>query len=214
MRKNSQNQLSIRMILRQATHHHHVALNRNPMLSPIMEKRISLLEYKHLLQAYLPLYERLESIISRALADYLPEFDYSQRFKTAWLHQDLLVMTCELRNSVEIESYRPCEPSNASELIGLLYVLEGSTLGGQVISRLISQRFSIGAETGLRFFCGYGLQTQALWEEFISLASNRIGEDREAINCASQYACQIFSEIGAYLSSYHRRVNSNEQYSS
>lgn len=173
MRKDSHKLFRIRTILRQATHHHHVALNRNPMLSPIMEKRISLLEYKHLLLAYLPLYEELESIISSTLTDYIPEFDYSQRYKAAWLRQDLLAMKCELSNPVEIESYRPCEPSNASELIGLLYVLEGSTLGGQVISRLISQRFSINADAGLRFFCGYGLETQSFWEEFLSLADTK-----------------------------------------
>ena len=48
---------------------------------------------------------------------------------------------------------------------GALYVLEGSTLGGQLISRALGEAAWAPAE-GLRYFNPYGRRTAAMWGQF------------------------------------------------
>jgi heme oxygenase len=56
------------------------------------------------------------------------------------------------------------EPLSVAEALGALYVIEGSTLGGQVIMRsLQGTDFEAGAT---RFFDAYGPRTGAMWKAF------------------------------------------------
>lgn len=50
--------------------------------------------------------------------------------------------------------------------IGCLYVLEGATLGGQVISEHVRRMLGITAASGGAFFAGYGECTGAMWLAF------------------------------------------------
>ena len=50
--------------------------------------------------------------------------------------------------------------------LGCMYVLEGSTLGSQIIARHLAQRFAIDSGSGAAFFNAYGRTTGARWAEF------------------------------------------------
>lgn len=56
--------------------------------------------------------------------------------------------------------------SNLAHCMGGLYVLEGSTLGGQIISRMIGGSLGYTPEAGCAFFAGYGAQTGSMWKSF------------------------------------------------
>jgi heme oxygenase len=47
-----------------------------------------------------------------------------------------------------------------------MYVLEGSTLGGVHLSKMIRDRVNLDSRKGLKFFNGYGEQTLSRWEAF------------------------------------------------
>jgi heme oxygenase len=49
---------------------------------------------------------------------------------------------------------------------GCLYVLEGATLGGQIISGHVASRFGYSAQHGAAFFHGYGSETGTMWRTF------------------------------------------------
>jgi heme oxygenase (biliverdin-IX-beta and delta-forming) len=49
---------------------------------------------------------------------------------------------------------------------GSLYVMEGSTLGGQVISEALRREARWAPPEGLRYFDPYGRQTGAMWRTF------------------------------------------------
>jgi heme oxygenase len=53
-----------------------------------------------------------------------------------------------------------------SEQLGCLYVLEGSTLGGQIIARELENRLGLTPATGAAFFRGAGRETAAHWRAF------------------------------------------------
>jgi heme oxygenase len=68
---------------------------------------------------------------------------------------------------------------------GCLYVLEGSALGGRVISKRVKQTLGLGPATGGAYFHGLGRQTASHWSEFLAAlntipANSLMGADAEA----------------------------------
>jgi heme oxygenase len=53
------------------------------------------------------------------------------------------------------------------DAIGCLYVLEGSTLGGQIILRHAEERLGLTAANGAGFFHGYGARTGEMWRQLV-----------------------------------------------
>lgn len=49
---------------------------------------------------------------------------------------------------------------------GSAYVIEGSTLGGRVISRHLTTTLGLTPENGASYFAGYGANTGVMWNEF------------------------------------------------
>lgn len=52
---------------------------------------------------------------------------------------------------------------------GCLYVLEGATLGGQIITRQLGPSLGITAEAGGSFFASYGHDIGAMWRSYRAL---------------------------------------------
>ena len=57
-----------------------------------------------------------------------------------------------------------------AEGIGCLYVLEGSTLGGQFILRALQERLGLSPDREARFFASYGKHVGSMWKSFGSFA--------------------------------------------
>jgi heme oxygenase (biliverdin-IX-beta and delta-forming) len=78
---------------------------------------------------------------------------------------------------------------NALQAFGALYVIEGSTLGGKIISKMMAQQLGITDNKGLSFFKGYGDQTDAMWDAFKQNLNKYVkseGEAAEVIEAANQ----------------------------
>jgi heme oxygenase len=85
--------------------------------------------------------------------------------KTPLLIADLDVLGARAPAQLPLCTELP-ELFSAAQVLGCLYVLEGATLGGQVISRHLRTTLGIGPETGGRLFHGYGEQTAAHFRAF------------------------------------------------
>jgi heme oxygenase len=121
--------------------------------------------YRSLLEAFYGLYCPLESEIERSfpeIAPWLP--DIAERMRAASLRLDL----CALGNTCP--EALPCAPvpplGSLSERFGCLYVLEGSTLGGQFIIREIASHLSYTPENGCSFFASHGAKVGGMWRQF------------------------------------------------
>lgn len=90
--------------------------------------------------------------------------DLSGRLKTPLLEADLQTL------GVAAEALPLCadlpELSGVPQGFGCLYVLEGATLGGQLISRHLRRTLDFGAEGGARFFQSYGKRVPERWKAF------------------------------------------------
>lgn len=80
---------------------------------------------------------------------------------------------------------------------GALYVLEGSTLGGQLIGRHIAGLHGFG-ETGLTYYRAHGPRTGAMWSAFRARLEV-FDDDPEAEATLTQAAVATFAAMRALL---------------
>jgi len=182
--------------LKEATGLSHAALESR---LPLLDARMSQGRYRQLLQLFLGYYEPLEA---KLLA--LPHwdaigFDYAERRKTPQLVQDLLVLG---DTPESLEGIARCKelPTLASQgqLLGCLYVIEGATLGGQIITRHLHANLGLRPSSGAAFFDGYGAQTGSQWKAFCAMLSATAGKTGSQDNILAS-ANQTFETLDNWL---------------
>lgn len=147
--------------LKENTKQHHQLLEKKMVVR--MKSVSTQNEYAQLLSLFYSFFGGLEVVIDRYIDTALLP-DYAQRRKSAALADDLLELSAQLplfalRNDLpEIRDHIQC--------IGALYVMEGSTLGGKIIAKMMMQQLNVTDMPGLSFFKGYGEQTMAMWQIF------------------------------------------------
>lgn len=114
-----------------------------------------------------------------------------------------------LRDLQEIDQL-PC-PTRAAELcplpeladisvgMGWLYVVEGSTLGGQFIDRAVGHRLGLTPDRGRSFFSGYGDQTRPMWHQFCERLTAYHRGHPEAANRIVTGAKDLFLRFKGWL---------------
>ena len=137
-----------------------------------LESRIDLInllktdaDYRRILEAFYGLISPIEARLEAhkaELAQWIP--DLENRLRTEALRRDLQAVGNSSPQDLaiaEVPAY-----ASVAEQIGCLYVLEGSTLGGQLISRHINQVLGFAPGRGCDFFSGHGGATGEMWQRF------------------------------------------------
>ncbi|MBV6495917.1 MAG: heme oxygenase [Acidobacteria bacterium ACB1] len=127
----------------------------------VMNQMFDLDDYKRLLERFWSFYAAYEPALPVAELK-VAGFDYLERVKLPLIEADAKVLGLE-RNDDGLELP---DLSSVAKAFGSLYVIEGSTLGGQVISRHLKQHLDISTENGGAFYAGYGQQTGPMWKAF------------------------------------------------
>lgn len=194
----------MRTLLRKATHAQHISLNKHAMLADLTSPDLAMPVYRMLLIAYAELYQSVEAQIEQFLATHPVIFDYTR--KLPWLRADLKFFNIELdvADSVVQPMLMP-EITQFGQLVGVLYAIEGSTLGAQFISRHLQEYHGLGEESGARFFTGYAENTQPRWQEYIEF-SEIIAGDAVQCQAAAQAACATFQSFNQVLDVYHQKL--------
>jgi heme oxygenase len=90
----------------------------------------------------------------------------------------------------------PATPDAAS-LLGAMYVMEGSTLGGQLIARHVERVLPLSDGNGSEFFRGHRDQTGPMWKEFCEVLQTRVPEsDTPAVIDAAK---KMFAAFGTWM---------------
>lgn len=133
----------------------------------------SLDTYQHLLGRFYGFYAPLEAQLELITAAGALGLDWQPRRKAPLLVQDLQALGT---TPEAIERLPWCAQlpiiDDAVAALGCLYVLEGATLGGQVIRRQVQQQLGLDAENGCAFFAGYAADTGAKWSEFCTILAD------------------------------------------
>ncbi len=140
---------------------HHRVETRLDLLSPALDIE----RYGRVLQGMHAAWVPLEAHI----AAFCPAEDYNFWQGREQAHR--LAADLESLGITPGPSFVPGAPlpdvRDRSAWLGALYVVEGSTLGGQVISRHLQQRFGWQEGFGHSFFLGYGARTGERWRQVL-----------------------------------------------
>lgn len=112
--------------------------------------------------------------------------DFPSRCKTRLLEADLRYLGADLA-SIE-RCRRLPDVTTLAKSYGCLYVLEGSTLGSQLIAPHLRARFQLDQGCGASFFNAYGHDTGRKWAKFRSslLMHIDLGSEAELIKSAQE----------------------------
>lgn len=102
------------------------------------------------------------------LAAALPEDDpiRAGRAKAAWLEADLAYFGRDLAAIPRASGDQLPSTTSRPAILGAAYVLEGSTLGGQMISQHAERTLGLSEGRGYRFHRSYGPQVGTQWQAF------------------------------------------------
>jgi len=164
-----------------------------------MDPAFSLPDYRRLLARFYGFYVPLEArlvVWSRAEGRGI---DYAERVKAPDLERDLIALgeTAETIAQLPRCAALPALTTEADGL-GCLYVVEGSTLGGQAITRQLQKSLGLSPESGAAFFNGYGAETGARWKAFgfrLEEAAARLEQDDSIVAGANE----TFRTLGDWL---------------
>lgn len=143
--------MSILVLLKEGTRPQHDKLEHELNL---LRSDLTIEDYVEILKRFYGIYKPLEPRLN------LP----ADRLKTPHLEKDLEHFNVDL-HSIDLCQDLP-DLVSTSHLYGVRYVLEGSTLGGQVLSKHFKENFHTSPDSGGFFFSGYGPLTMPKWKEF------------------------------------------------
>ncbi|WP_116787967.1 biliverdin-producing heme oxygenase [Flavobacterium psychrotrophum] len=165
--------------LRSLTSESHVALEALPVSESILKPDVTDVEYGHYLTIMRDVVKDAEENIFPITATVITDLD--SRNKTHLIEADLTAV-----GAVVTDAEKPLsdgiENLTLPFALGVLYVIEGSTLGGRVILKNINGVLGHDAEKGAAYFSGYGGQTGSRWKAFLDQftayeAANNAGEE-------------------------------------
>jgi heme oxygenase len=185
--------------LKQATQHAHEQIEANTLTASIMQGAASQDQYVQLLQKFLGFYVPVEAAMSKMTEWESIGLNFDQRRKTPLLEKDLRALGV---HDQVLETLPHCAdlPTIASfpQALGCLYVFEGATLGGQLMTRQLQRLFGFDHETGCAFFSSYGSHVGPMWKAF-GAALNNYAAERDVDQIILDAACTSFTKLDRWL---------------
>lgn len=160
----AEDELDIMASLKDHTAEAHQQVER---LMPFFADPFSLGTYTATLSAFLGFFEPLEHKLAAVPGWEAAGIDLAKRRRSHLLRADLRALGMP---ESELSATPRCDnlpdPGNCAVGLGCLYVLEGSTLGGQLIARELERRLGFDQNPGASFFTTHGKDVGAMWKEF------------------------------------------------
>jgi heme oxygenase len=189
---------TLQTCLRNSTRAAHRDLDHHPLLAPLVRPDLSLDHYQYVLRVMNWLHVHFRERLISAIKQFAPASHFIPSDRPRWLADDFswfgMVETASQEHFADRLSFRF---TSAESVVGALYVLEGSTLGGQVIARQLAESIGVSPGQGASFFYGHGEQTQAHWKDFWSFAAGVCATG--SIEMASASAVDMFNDFETFL---------------
>jgi heme oxygenase (biliverdin-IX-beta and delta-forming) len=151
--------------LKEETREHHVRAERAVRL---LEPGLSPALYRRHLEALYGLYAPLEAQLAAELAHApaAPALELPRRWKRSFLERDLLALGHDPASLARLPRAPPLPLPGLPEALGAMYVLEGATLGGQVLLRHLTRHFAGHPVGDFTFFRAYEEAMGPMWRAF------------------------------------------------
>jgi len=164
----------------------------------LFDPDFSMHRYVRVLQIFYGFYAPIERRLER-LTGVDPPLGFPLRARAKLIEGDLLALGLSRHDLVELpRCTRLPRLSCLEDLAGCLYVLEGASLGGQVIAPTLSQRLGVAKDSGASFFVGDSEATSARWILVLNWLDGlvRAGARSEEITAS---ACATFLTLARWV---------------
>jgi heme oxygenase len=161
----------------------------------VMNPCLKLSDYRAYLERTMGFYEPVEARLAELGVWEALGLDPAVRQKIELLDRDITLLGGQ--KSLVALCASPPQLASLGEAVGAAYVLEGSTLGGRVISRHVQG--CLGPHMPRRFLECYGAKTGENWQTFRS-ALSRFAKTRELENEVIAGAKKTFGSFTRWLS--------------
>jgi heme oxygenase len=172
--------------LRAATREQHERIDRLMDLRRLQEPA----HYGRVLQVFDAFLGPWEEAVAQALPTAWPAWLH-QRSRRSFLLRDLRALGLQPAAPARLALRLP----DAAAAWGSVYVMEGSALGGQVITRALAQS---GLQPASAYFHGWGADTGRMWQEFRIRLQAELAQPAW-VEAACDSACQTFDALSALL---------------
>lgn len=201
----------IRDILKERTRQAHLETEE---AMDLMSPTLDLERYRRILRGFLDFHSAFEEFLEMRRAEWphAVAFYLGDRRKKRWVGEDLEALGEEALPRPEKAraiSLRLAEKiSSEARLWAAMYVIEGSTMGGQVLHGRVAAALKLSDGKGTRYFRSYQSEMGKQWMRFLS-ALNELTLSPRDVESAVEAAHEVFSlfkEIGVADGSSHSGI--------
>jgi heme oxygenase len=202
--------------LRAATRQEHLRLEALPFFRALLAGDLSITSYVGLLRALSVVYEVFEQAMMQAQHPRLVAVWDSSKRKLPLIDRDLAYFhrydlpqtpVASLRAHLLTQAIRGRAHDDPVSLLGYLYVLAGSTLGGLVLRKHIARTFALPGSDGLAYVSSDEKTTKAHWNA-LTQRMNSVLIDVAEQDRVIAAAAEAFTGIGHIIEALHP-VNAN-----
>lgn len=159
----------------------------------LMNENLSESGYREYLLRMKDIVAYYENNLFGGLGNIIP--DIEKRRKLHLIENDLAF----LGGAIQTDDFSLPNTDSTGKLLGYLYVLEGSTLGGAMIYKHVSRHLDITEEKGGAYFTSYQAELSAKWKSFLDILGEH-GLDEKQANEIIEGAKIAFAAICKHLS--------------
>lgn len=199
---------SIHDVLRTKTAQAHRNIEKTHAMRTLMSSQVTVADYALVLTCWSTWFKANEIALVELLGDFAPT-DIALRAKLGHIEQDLTHPFFNALTPPLIDS-NTLLMANKFEALGVLYVIEGATLGSKIIVKRL--RKTLPSELTHHFYAGYEDQTHAMWAKFIHYL-NHCELSPQALNYVAKGAIATFNNLSDMFSQpiFNQPVFMNEK---
>ncbi len=183
-------------VLKQATDKQHQDLEQLMFVDQIMNGTLSLEQYKEILHTNYIVHACVEQYLFTSLDQELKtELDLDKRTKLPALQKDLQELNMEVPE-VECADLEQITDAENAALLGVMYVLEGATLGGNVVVKRLKVNQNLKFfNLNFNYYQVYGTNLVDNWKQFCRVLNTRV--DKTEYDASIKSALSLFEQFAS-----------------
>jgi heme oxygenase (biliverdin-IX-beta and delta-forming) len=172
--------------LRNKTANSHQLIEQNSVSQSLMSQGVTITQYAHYLKSMYGFVYGFEKMVF-PLLKHNELLQLEDRRKSHFIQGDLAVLNHSAAQPYLNDELFSTHYRTAPAALGGMYVLEGSTLGGQIINKHLSKILGDSVAGKTTYLMAYAGQTGSMWKSFLQLlceAGATTGNEDEIIDSA------------------------------
>jgi heme oxygenase (biliverdin-IX-beta and delta-forming) len=154
--------------LRSKTANSHQLIEQNSISQSLMSQGVTMTQYAQYLKSIYGFVYGFEKMVF-PLLEHNELLQIDDRRKSHLIQADLVLLNHTAAQPYVNDELFSTHYQTAAAALGGMYVLEGSTLGGQIISRHLSKVLGDAVAGKTTYLTAYAGQTGGMWKKFLQL---------------------------------------------